>query len=175
MRAHELAKALGGRLLGSDVNLLRLAPLSFAGASDLALVIWPKDIRKAKRTKAGCLIAEIAIAAEYADEFPSSLIAITNLAEGFDVLKVLMEEGHFTVHRHPLTIADDASIHPSAKVGKASIGKGAVIGAQVVIEDGVIIGEGCRIDVGVVIKRDAFLGPSTRIGANSVIGGEAFT
>lgn len=156
----EIANALGGRLLGDDKFVFGIEPLFCAEVTDLSLVIWPKDIKFAKKCRAGGLILELDVAADFADLFDISLIVVDSLKTTFSVLADLIEQGGFSKNTpnelRARTIDKDAMVHPSAVIGKAHIGAGTAISAGVVIHDGVHVGAGCRI------------------GANSVIGAHGF-
>lgn len=67
MLASKVAASLGGRLLGDDVAISHVAPLTHAHRGALSFVIWPQDIRRAKKSCASCLIMPLEVAADYAD------------------------------------------------------------------------------------------------------------
>lgn len=167
MRSSEVAKALNGRLLGEDADLFQARPLFLAGPNDLSAILYPKDIRLAKKSTAGALLADIATAAEYADEIPAPLIVTDNFADAFDILKQVFITPRFFEKK-------DGDIHPSAQVGRAFIGAGTKIMANAMIDDGVVIEEDCLIEPGVVISGQVHLGRGSIIKANSVIGSEGF-
>lgn len=178
MRATKIASMLGGRLLGDDQELLGIASLTTATAFDLSFIIWPKDILWAKKTHSRCLIAEIGIVAEYANELSASMIAIDNLYDGFLLLDALIKSGDWLLNQNPIAVAKNiapsATIHPSAVIGKSHIGDGTIIAANVVVKDGAIIGQDCEIDAGAVLHSHVTIKDGTKIGANSVIGAPGF-
>lgn len=156
MLASEIARLVDGRLLGEDVAVDGIDSLVDAGPAQLSSIIWPKDIRLAKKTKAGLLLCSIDHAADYAHEISSALIVVRNLGLSFFRLRDLVVNG--TLRRGSFSkIATSAKIHASAVVGECvSIGEETIIEAGVVLHDHVRVGAFCKI------------------GANSVIGAPAF-
>ena len=178
MWASEIAQVLGGRLLGEDRYLSGLKPLMLAEISDLSFVIWPKDIGMAKKSSAGCIIAEMGVAADIADEISCSLIASENLFDTFSLLKILKTNGLFPEQNSSvlglMSVDPEAIIDKTAIIGKSHIARGVRIGANVRIGDKVFIGAHTVIEPGVVIYDDVHLGSHCLIGANSVIGSDGF-
>lgn len=170
MLASYIAKAIGGRLLGEDVDLLQAAPLFMAGPFDLSAIIWPKDVGQAKRSRAGAILADVATAASYADEISSPIIAVDDFVHAFLGLRELFRKPYHQKKK----IEDGAFIHPKAYIGQAFIGRGSRIGANVVIEDGVVVESDCLIEAGVVINGGVSIGSSCAIKANTVLGSEGF-
>jgi|SRR5579871_4089130 len=178
MRASEIAQTLDGRLLGDDLSLSAIAPLIDAASNDLAFVIWPKDIRAAKKSLAGCLMAELSVAADIADQITCSLIAIDNFFDAFCLLKGMIKEKKLgpwaKAHEAASTIEQGAEVHQSAIVTDSYIGHGAKIGAYAVIGPGSFIGNHTVVEVGAKIFDDVYVGAHCRIGANSVLGAQGF-
>lgn len=170
MRSSEIAQALGGRLLGKDDDLLQAAPLFMAQAFDLSAILYPKDIRWAKRSNAGAILTDVATAADYADEIPSPLIVIEDYFDAFLKLKELFS----SLRPKACPVIEDCFIHPSAQIGRAFIGQGSQISAHAVISDGAVIESDCVIGAGVVIEGQVHIGQGTIIKANTVIGSEGF-
>lgn len=95
-----------------------------------------------------------------------------------DVFAPALPQAHISEHAF---VAPDARIGADVAIGAgASIGEGAVIGrgsrigANVTIEDCVILGEDCRIAAGARILRGSRLGHRVMIDANAVIGSRGF-
>lgn len=175
MWAQEISESLNGRLLGDNQNLSSIAPLFYAGPSDLSFVIWPKDIRSAKQSKAGCIICEQSVAADYAHQFKSSLVVVNDLSSAFHWVKDAKTQGYFSKHKNTARkIAPTAIVHPQAIINDAQIGDGVKIGPQVIIHDGAIIGNDSHIDAGVIIHENVQIKERCRIGANTVVGSSAF-
>lgn len=178
MRASAIAKYLGGRLINDDVDLIKIAPLFAAQSSDLSFILWPKDHRHRKSTRAGCVIADLAFAADYADEIDASIIVVEDFYQTFSLLKTIVNSGFLVEKSHEETterfISPDADISPHAYIGRARIAPHAKICARAFIGDDVDIGEKTLIEEGAVIHNYTVIGARSRIGANSVIGGNAF-
>ncbi len=178
MWATDIAATVGGRLLGENRNISRIKPLMDAEAEDLSFVIWPKEIRKAKKSRAGCLVAELSVASEYADQFECSLIVVESLFEAFLNHKKLNDgDGLFSrleIENPTRLISENASIHETAVVLDARVGPGAVIGAHVFIGNGCRIGDNTRIEAGAKIFDGVSFGDGCSLGANSVVGSEGF-
>lgn len=175
MLISSLAKLLQGRLLGEDAIVSRIATLTDADSTAFSFIIWPKDIRLAKRSRAGCIIAELGVVAEYADQLSSPMIAVDSLLYAFNCLKPFIVNGALVGRPTSLReISSSASIHPTAVVGGAKIGSNTIIGAHAVIHDGAFIGAGSVIEAGVIIHKDVTIQDGCRIGSNSVIGQDAF-
>lgn len=162
MRAQLLCDRLQGRLLGEDRLIRRLSPLHTALVGDMALVIWPTDIRAAKKTQASLLVMDMATAADHADDMPCSIIAVDDLYETVMVLKQIIDkQDEIFFLRNEYVVAKfidpSARIHQTACIGRARIGAGVVIDPFVVIHDDVTIGERTFIGAHTVIGSDAFV------------------
>lgn len=68
----------------------------------------------------------------------------------------------------------NAEIHPSAIVGRASIGKDTAIGAGCVLADDVSIGEGCTLHPRVTIYGGVTIGNRVVVHAGAVLGADGF-
>lgn len=145
--------------MGEDVTVERVAPLSLAQEGDLSFVLWPKDIRKARITRASLLITTMDMAASYADTFSSSLLVTDDIPKAFSVLSqaILSKQlrPYVIIRPNP---AQSTAIHSSAIIGAgASIGSGCSIGPGVVIHDQVVMGNNCVIKANTVIGSAAFV------------------
>jgi UDP-3-O-[3-hydroxymyristoyl] glucosamine N-acyltransferase len=176
--ASDIAKVLNGRLLGRDCEICGIEPLFNAKNFHLSFAIWPKDIPLAKLTEAGCIVTEIGIAAEYANEITASLIVVESIFQSFISIAKLVDGGCFPDHQsYKNTIQNinkNSLVHPSALVFSAIINEGAVIGPNVVIEQGGYVGKNTIIEAGAIIKRGVFIGENCFIGSNSVLGEDGF-
>lgn len=174
MHARDLASYLSGRLIGDNVYIRCIAHLYSAQSESLSIVLWPKDIRAAKKTNASCLLIDLPTAAEYASEFPCSLIVVDDLLQAFFALSACLQKGLFHTPIVAPVRSPSARVHQTATVGDVSMGDNTVIGPNAVIFDGARIGSDCRIDPGVVIHSHVTLGNHVTVGAHSVIGSQAF-
>lgn len=162
--------------MGEDVELFRLAPLYCATNDDMSIALWPKDTRLAKKTKARCLIASLDWAADYTDEIPCSLIAVSDFLLVFKTLSFLQKDTFFRPFDPVATrfIDQRAIISAKAHIGRAHIASDAFIEGNAFIGDDVVIEEGVIISAGAVIHGPSHIGRLSRIGSNSVIGTAAF-
>lgn len=145
--------------MGEDKTLARVAPLDLAQEGDISFVIWPKDIRKARFTRASLLITTLETAASYADTFPQSVIVCDEFPRIFRVLDQALLAKQLNAY---MTInpnrASNTIIHSGAIIDEgATIGSGCVIGPGVVIHDQVVIGNNCVIKANTVIGSNAFV------------------
>jgi UDP-3-O-[3-hydroxymyristoyl] glucosamine N-acyltransferase len=168
MLASKIAQALGGRLILEDVELLRIAPLFSAGPFDLSVIMWPKDIRLAKKSQAGAVLIDLAMASEFASQIPMPMIVIEDFLKAFFILKELFKPKSLEKY------IKSSLINKSAQIGRSVIEENTFIGPHVFIGDNVIIQKNCIINAGVVIHDDVFIGEHTVIKANTVIGSESF-
>ncbi len=149
----KLADILGARHLGDDSVLAGLNSLINAKSGELALVLWPKDILLAKKTRASALLCDLSIAAEHGDEFSCPFLVIDDLAVA---LYKITEMGLFSPN-HQISMPQSVFIHESA-----------------IVEAGAILGEGVRIGAKAVVKASVILEENVRVGEGSVIGCDAF-
>jgi UDP-3-O-[3-hydroxymyristoyl] glucosamine N-acyltransferase len=155
-----------------------VAPLSEAGPEHLSFVAGARNVREARKTRAGALIVA---SVDLAQGRPAVLHPKPAVAFAA-VLDYLYPEAAVGAG-----IAESAHISPAARIGAGvSIGAGAVIEAGAVIGDGTLVaahafvGEGvsigldCRILAGAVIERGCRLGDRCRIAPGAVIGADGF-
>lgn len=159
MRARTLATFLDGRSFGDDVELVALEGLSCAERNHVAIALWPKDVRRAKVSTAGCIIAASSMAADHLDQWPMGAIVVEDFHDTFAKLHTLKSNGIFPPHTHE----DDARI-----------GEGTSIARTAVIAPNARIGANCVVSHGVAIYDEVVIGNDCVIGANTVIGSEAF-
>ncbi|HXW52926.1 MAG TPA: hypothetical protein VEL47_02345, partial [Myxococcota bacterium] len=178
MWASDIAKTIGGRLIGENREINRLCSLFDATVDDLSFIIWPKDIRFAKMSRAGCLVAEMPYVSDFADRFVCSWIMVDDLYDAFVRLREMNDRRLFSGRAESSQtarwMAEDARVHESAVVLAAHIGHGVVIEAHVVVGDGCVIGDNTHIEAGAKILPGVHVGRGCRVGANSVIGSDGF-
>lgn len=182
MLVSEIAKILGGRMFGDDGEISGIKPLFYAKDTDLSFILWPKDIKAAKTSKAKCLIAEFDLVAHHADKYTNSMIAVEDMASSFVKLKDLsfLVQKKTPVIKENTVIEPGAVIHDNVQIGKnCYIGANSVIGSNafapfskvplvnlcslgdVIIKDNVRIGALCTVDKGLI--------GSTVIGEHTII------
>lgn len=146
MRIEQLAVLLGGKVRGDSTREIRgVASLENAGPEELAFLEGTRDLARAVRSRAGCILvtegAELARQTTMKVSHPK--LAFIRAAEALAP----------SVARTPM-------IHPSAIIAKdAQLAPGVSAGAHVVIESGAVVGEGTRLEAGV------FLGEGVEVGS----------
>lgn len=183
-------------MLGDDGEISGIKPLSSAGKEDLSFILWPKDIKKAKKTNARCVIGELGLISYYADQFPSTLIAVEDMAVTFERLKdltALRNERAAPLIGEGTTIEPGAIIHRNVRIGRnCYIGANSVVGGkafvpygenphvnlcslgEVIIKDNVRLGALCTVDAGLIgatfIDEHTLIDNMVHIGHDVVIG-----
>ncbi len=151
MRVRELAERLNGTAEGdSDRDLLRVAALEDASATDLAFVTRGKAGKAAAESHAGCLLVPL----DFANDNGRTVIRTRDprAAAAQAIAKL-----------HPPK-TPPPGVHPTAIMGPGTIVEpGCSIGAYV------SIGAGCRIGAGTVIGAGSILGDYVRIGESSIL------
>ena len=150
MNLEELARLLGGRVMGDGKTALRgVNGLKEAGPGEIAFLANPKYAPLLASTRASAVIVAEGIDA------PLPSIVVRNPDQAF-----APAAQHFqgAPHKPP------PGIHPSAAVSsRASVGKNVAIGACTVVEDGAILGD-CA-----VLFPQVYVGREARIGADSIL------
>lgn len=191
MKASLLAKKLKGRFLGDDEDVFFIEPIFKAKKSHLSFMLWPTDIKWAKKSNS-ILITTPRLAADFLDELDTSVIVIEDIFKAFCEIKNLQKTGDLFSLKEDKIIHETAIIHESAIINKAIVGPNVVIGANsvigsdafvpfgdlelknlpalghVVIEEGVRIGALCSIQLGLinntVIKKNCLIDDQVHIG-----------
>ena len=148
MKLQDIAAKVGARLEPADaaVEITGVASIESATPGQITFIAEAKYETAARTTRASAIIVD--------EAFPA-------LENGRAVLrtrnpKLAYARAVELLHQPP---SRRAGVHPTAVIDpSAKIGKGAVIGAHVVIEGGVEIGENCTLLPGVVIYRDVKIG-----------------
>ncbi len=176
----ELAKWLGAELLGAGSGAVRaVGPIASADQTTLTFLASDKHLAELKSSRAGAVIVVK----------PIEGLSMPQLVVG-NVNAALIESLEIFA---PKLKPPAPGVDPTARLGqRARIGKGASVGAYVVIDDGVEIGDdtiiagGCkigentrigrasRLDCNVVIYHNCIIGNNVVIQANSAIGSTGF-
>jgi UDP-3-O-[3-hydroxymyristoyl] glucosamine N-acyltransferase len=157
MKLGEIADKLGATLRGGsrETDIHRVAGIEEAGPGDITFVANVKYAAAAKSTKASAVII--------ADEFPEISAATLRTKNPYLAFAQALEFFY-----QPPTY--EPGVHPTAVIHKsAKIGKGAHIGAYVVIDQDVTIGANCVLLAHVVIYRGARIGNNFLAHAHSVV------
>jgi UDP-3-O-[3-hydroxymyristoyl] glucosamine N-acyltransferase len=151
MKLSEIAKHIGGRVKGADVEVGSVASIESASARDVVFVDNEKHLAAALASKAAAVIA-----GEFADTgqrpVPHKPLVIARQPRlAFARASELLCPG-----KRPV-----AGIHPTAVVHEsARLGKGVAIGAHAAVSENVTIGDYTAIGAG------AFIGAGVRLGAD---------
>lgn len=162
----QIVQALGGQLHGDkDTQILGLASLKLATASDISFVSNPKYEQQLSQSQAGCVIVSPRL--EQAALKRGACIVAEQPYLYFALLTQLWKQHHrpkSTGHIHPSSVIDPtASIDSSAVIGPlcvverhARIGAHTVLNSRVTIGENCVVGEHCILHSGVVIGADGF-------------------
>ena len=183
MKLSEIAKRIGGSVVGADVEVGSVASIESATARDVVFVDNEKHLAAALGSKAAAVIA-----AEFADtgQRPAphkSLVIARQPRLAFAKASELLCPG-----KRPVAgIHRTAVVHESARLGKGvAVGAHAVVSENVTIGDhaaigaGAFIGAGVRVGTDCDIKSNVSIYPGTRVGdrvivhAGAVLGSDGF-
>ena len=180
MRVRELAAWLGATFEGDgEKELLDVAPLEKAGASDVSFVGNRKAAAQAESSAAGCLLVPL--------EWPSGAHrTVIRVPEPRTAFARAMSRFYPTAELKPGT-------HPTAVVGKdvemgalvyigphavvgdnTRIGVASSIGAGCYIGKRVVLGEGCVLHPNVTVYDNVDIGRGTILHSGVVIGADGF-
>jgi UDP-3-O-[3-hydroxymyristoyl] glucosamine N-acyltransferase len=180
MRVRELAEWLGATFEGDgEKELMGVAPLETAGASEVAFVGSRKAAAQAESSAAGCLLVPM--------EWPGPVYrTVIRVPEPRTAFARAMNRFYPTAELKP-------GIHPSAVVGKdVEVGALCYIGPHAVVGDGsrlgvatsigagcvvgkrVALGEGCILNPHVTVYDNVDIGRGSIIHSGAVIGADGF-
>ncbi len=154
----DIAKHLGASLIGDpDRRVSGLATLKEAGPDQVAFLAnraYLKDL-------AGTRAAAVLLHPQHGEACPAARLELDNPYLGYAALSRLFD---------PLAGREPAGVHPSAVVAPSvTLGEGVEVGANAVIEDGVILGDEVSVGPGTVIGADAVIGAGSRLHANVTV------
>ncbi len=178
-----LAQLLDGLLDGNpDTQVSRPARIEEAQPGDFAFLDNIKYESFAYTTEASILLVHRSF--QPSQPVKPTLIRVDDVRSSLALLLQKFDEGN---QSNSISIAENASVHPSAKIGI-----GTSIGAFAIIEEGVMIGtnciiypqtyigrnvhigDNCRLYPGVRILFDCIVGKNCILHANAVIGSDGF-
>ncbi len=155
MKLSDIAQRIGARLEGQDAEITGVAGIESAGPGQLTFVANPRYASAAQNTRAAAVIVD--------EKFPALATATLRSDNPYlafaRALELFYEPPRYAPGIHPTAV-----IHPSAKVGK-----GASIGAYVVVNEDVELGENCVLLPFVVIYRGARIGRNFFAHAHAVV------
>ncbi len=168
MRASELARLIGGQLIGEDVEVERIAPPEDAGENDVVVITDEKKLKILRDRAVLCLVAkkvpdDVRVRCAIKVEDPGA--AFLKLLHIFDTHPEYTEAG---VHQLAF-VHEDASVHSSAVIRPfAFVEKGARIGKNTVIHPFAYIGENAVVGDDCIVHPFVFIGHNVKVG-NRVI------
>ncbi len=178
MWASEIARVLGGRLVGPERAIQRLMPPDQAGSDDLAAVRSPHLLELASDRGASLLCDEGLAVRE-----GTTAVLLPSVEAAWPRVLALFEHSEAP----PPGVHPTAQVAPTAHLAEGvSVGAYAVIGAEVVIEaevvvgpfvylgPGVHVGRGTVFEPRVVLHLGSMVGAGCRIMSGAVIGAEGF-
>lgn len=174
----EIAARLGGDVLGAaQTRVFRVAPLTSAGAGEIAFLANRKYRAQLQTTQAAAVI----LGPDAAEAFAGPRIVTANPYAYYARVAALLNPvaaGFSGVH--PSAVVD-SPVPASAAIGPhVCIGKGVTLGENVVIHAGCVIGDGtCLGDAtvlypNVTIYHDCVIGRRAIIHSGAVIGADGF-
>ena len=187
MKISEIARQVGGRVLGEDVEVGGVASIESGTERDLVFVEVEKHLAAALGSRAGAVIAgEFAI--QSTTETPGtpsiSGVAVAPVQAGKPLIVVKRPRLAFAKAAellHPARrttpgIHSSAVVHESVKMGKgvsvaphAVVSEDAVIGDRSAIGAGAFVGRGVRIGSDCNIKSNVSIYPGTSLGSRVII------
>ncbi|MCK5943880.1 MAG: UDP-3-O-(3-hydroxymyristoyl)glucosamine N-acyltransferase [Planctomycetes bacterium] len=173
-----LAELVGGRLIGDgERRIVGLCDLRQPAPDRIGFVRHARYQEAARQTTAGALLSK--------EEFetPASLIVVADVDVAY--AKVAM-------HFHPLPLATEHAVHPTASVhpeaelespvhvgpnasvGRCRIGAGTAIMAGAAIGDGARLGRDCLVHANATVGHDVVMGDRVILQPNAVVGSDGF-
>ena len=147
MKASELARVLGGKLEGDDVELNACGGLEEARPGDLSFCKDPKHVKLVESTKASAVL----LPPEWDKGAPCPIVRVE------DPNHACMAAAKIFAPPEPVRAP---GVHPTAIVDPSvKLGEGVHIGAYTIVEKGSVI------DDGAVIEAQVFIGENCRVGA----------
>jgi UDP-3-O-[3-hydroxymyristoyl] glucosamine N-acyltransferase len=167
MTLAEIARKVGGRLVGPDRRVRAVRPLESAGPEDLSFLANPRYRSQLRDCRAAGVLVEPGVEAEHL-----SLVVVDRPYVA--LAKVL---SMFDARPRPAAGVDPrASLPPDCALGKdvsiaafVSAGAGCRIGDRAVLMAGVSLGAGVNLGEEVVIHSSVTIYDGTAIGARSIV------
>jgi UDP-3-O-[3-hydroxymyristoyl] glucosamine N-acyltransferase len=173
-----LAELVGGRLVGQgDGLIVGLADLRSARPDQIGFVRHPRYYEMAAGTEAGALLA--------LEEFPTKAalivvsdvdVAYAKVATWFHPLPLAKEHNiHPTASVHPEAVLEEpVMVGPNASIGKCRIGAGTHVMAGASIGDGAVVGKDCLFHPNSSLGHNCVAGDRVILQPNAVVGSDGF-
>ncbi len=178
MLLSHIAETLGLRLRGSDIEITGVNTLADATPSELSFLANPKYVGQLATTRAAAVI----VSEDQADQEHAVLISTAPYLDFARCVHLFANpQGSFSGQSAQSWIHPEAQIHETATIYPfVTVGRGAVIGANVQLFSGVYVGEECHIDDETIIYPNCVLMAGTQVGkrviihAGTVLGSDGF-
>ncbi len=158
MRLSEIARHIGARLEGEDLEITGIAPIAEAQPGELTFLANPRYTPLMKTTRASAaIVSEDFVLTEERPEGPLALLRTPNPYFAFAKALELFARSQ-TISPVEPGIHPTALVHPSVRLG-----------ADVSIGAYTVIAAGCEISDHVTIYPHCVIYPNVRIGAHTVI------
>ena len=173
-----LAELVGGRLVGpGDGCIVGLADLRSARPDQIGFVRHPRYYEMAAGTEAGALLA--------LEEFPTKAalivvkdvdVAYAKVATWFHPLPLAKQHSiHPTASVHPEAVLEEpVMVGANASVGKCRLGAGTSVMAGASIGDGAVVGKDCLFHPNSSFGHDCVAGDRVILQMNAVVGSDGF-
>jgi UDP-3-O-[3-hydroxymyristoyl] glucosamine N-acyltransferase len=180
MKLRELAERLHLEFLGDgEISIDSPASLVCAKKNNLSLYYHRRSRKQLESTAAGAVII---VKKDYPENANYAALLSENPSEDFrraiEILVPVKKPERYISNRSWIdakaTLSKEITVEPFAVIGKAKIGSGSIIKANVVIGDDVEIGSDCIIYPNVVVYDGAKIGNRVIIHACAVIGSDGF-
>lgn len=174
-----LVDALGGELIGHDVEIERVASIANAQSGSITFITDTKYRKSLAETKASAVVLT-----EENKSFSKLPCIVTDNPYAYfaRVSALLNPKSKLISGIHSSAVVDAQTKIPNScavgahvVVGKnVSLGAGVVIGSGSFIGDNVIVGENTQLQPNVTIYSDCVIGADCNIAAGAVIGADGF-
>ena len=179
MTLKALVDALGGELVGNDVQVDRVSSLANAQAGSISFITDTKYRKSLAETKASAVI--LAKQNKALTDLPC--IVTDNPYAYFAQVSALLNPKAAAIKGihpsavvgHGSEIADSCSLAANVVIGEnVKLADGVVLGVGCVIGDDVIIGEASQLQANVTISANCSVGAHCNIASGAVIGADGF-
>lgn len=178
MLLSDIATTLGLRLKGLDTEITGVNTLADATSSELSFLANPKYASQLASTQAAAVILDEA----QSNQVATALVSHAPYLDFARCVQLFAKpQGSFTGQSEMASIHAEASVHDTATVYPfVTVGRGAVIGANVQLFSGVYVGENCSVGDDTIVYPNCVLMAGTQVGkrvivhAGAVLGSDGF-
>jgi UDP-3-O-[3-hydroxymyristoyl] glucosamine N-acyltransferase len=186
----QLASLVQGRHHGDPQVIVHDArPLAECRPGDVTFLESERHLRALKDCKAAAVVVPSSLVARLPAYPPAEghTFAVIEVSDPLLAFVAIVQHLRGKARPHPPGISQQASVHPSARLGADSsvlplavIGEGSVLGARCMVHPGVVIGRDCRIGDDVILYPNVVLYDGVVVGnrvivhANAVLGADGF-